>query len=52
MVTPQAFDHAKCIGRPFEQLCELLVVEPETSTPRRLCTSLVCCGISLISSAG
>ena len=50
MVTPQAFDHAERVGRSFEELRELLVVEPETGALCRLCTGLACGGISLIGS--
>ena len=48
VVAPQAFDHAERVGRPFEQLRELLVVERESCALRRLCTGLACCGISLV----
>ena len=52
VITPQAFDHAKRIGRPFQQLSELLVVQLEAGTPRRVCAGLPRFGISLVSGAG
>jgi hypothetical protein len=50
MVAPQAFDHTERVWCPFEELRELLIVEPETGALRRLHTGLTCCGISLIGS--
>src|SRR5262252_1120864 len=50
MVTPQALDHAKRVGRPFEQLRELLIVECQAGALCRLRTGLACCDICLIGS--
>jgi hypothetical protein len=50
MVTPQAFDHAERVGRPFEQLRELLVVERQAGALRRLRTGFPCYSISLVGS--
>src|SRR5262249_62429058 len=51
VVAPQTFDHAERVGCPFEQLRELLVVEVEAGTLRRLCAGLARSGVSLASSA-
>src|SRR5712691_7828606 len=52
VVAPQAFDHVERVGRPFQQLGELLVVQLETGTLRRLGAGLPRGGVSLVSSAG
>src|SRR5712691_9830523 len=52
VVAPQAFDHVERVWRPFQQLGELLVVEIEAGTLRRLCAGLPRLGVSLVSSAG
>src|SRR2546428_1459813 len=52
VIAPQAFDHVERVWRPFQQLGELLVVEIEAGTLRRLCAGLPRLGVSLVSSAG
>ena len=50
LVTSQAFDHAERVGRSFEQLRELLIVECEAGALCRLRTGLPCGRIRLIGS--
>jgi hypothetical protein len=42
MVASQALHHAEGVGRPFEELRKLLVVEFESCTLRRVRTRLPC----------
>ena len=51
VVTPQAFGHAKRVGRPFKQLRELLVVEMQAGALCRLGTDFPCGGVCLVGGA-
>jgi hypothetical protein len=48
MVAPQAFDHTERVGRSFEELRELLVIQCESCSLRRVGTRLPCGRIGLV----
>ena len=48
VVAPQALYHAERVGRPFEELCKLLVVELQSRALRRIRTRLPCGRIRLV----
>src|SRR4051812_1793351 len=52
VVASQALHHAERIGRPFEELRQLLVGELQSCPPRRIGTRFPCGHISLLGGPG